>query len=124
MKYLQLNYAYPILKEIANCKLAISKAYELYNLLKKLENAYSFFQQEMKKNIEKYNAIQDGQTLAFKDEQDKTNFFIATKELENFEIQEKFSPIELTFSDVKQMSFSPQDLFLLEGFIIFSKGEN
>lgn len=123
MKYSQLNYAYFILKEIANCKLAISKAYDLYKLLKILENSYSFFQQQAKKNIEKYNASQDGDNLIFLNEEDKQQFLLAMNELENFEIKEDFSPVTLTLKDVEQLSFSPQDLFLLEGFINFIEEE-
>lgn len=111
--------ALPIVQKLVGLQLPVKKAYKVYSLAKQINEQREFFINEEKKLIEKFNGtIQEDGQIIFENDVCSEDFAKAHFEMMTNEI-DGFSPIELTFEDLKGAEFSPFDIGLLDGLVNF-----
>lgn len=115
----QIFNSLPIVNKLTELKLPIKKAYEIYSLVKKLEEQRVFFAQEEQKMVSKFNAqIMENGNIRFNTAEDQKGFTQEHAELMQFEIAE-IAAVELKFSDLGDEPFSPKEIMMLEGVVNF-----
>lgn len=115
----QLLNAAPILQKIIEFELPVKKAYQIYTLIKAIEDKREFFMSEERKLIAKFNAeITENGDIKFNSMEDHSGFSIAHSGLLSYEIEDVNS-IELNFDSLKGANLSPRDIMQLENVIIF-----
>lgn len=115
----QMMYALPVVQKLMGLSLPIKKAHKLYSLAKVINESRIFFISEEKKIVEKFNgSIGAKGEVTFADTADQLKFADAYGELLDYEIPD-IEAVELTFDDLGCVEFTPIELSLLEGVIIF-----
>lgn len=117
----QMLNAFPVLQKIMELKLPIKKAYEIYNLAKIIDEKKDFFMKEEQKIIVKFNAeILENNDIHFNSTEDRFDFIKEHTELMNYDITD-LEALELNFSDLGDVNFTPIEIMQLEGIIIFKE---
>lgn len=120
MKYTQIINAKEALQKLIKMSFPAGKAYRIYLLSKKINEIFDFFIEEERKLISKFNAeVNDAGEITFQNAGDAENFRDAYVTLQNSEITEELSMIELTEADMKEQTLAPIDIFNLEGLVSF-----
>ena len=116
----QMLDSLPVLQRVMELKLPIKKAHKLYSLAKSINEQREFFINEEKKLVKKFNGeIVEGFNLKFENSEDQAKFAVEHIELLSYEIPE-LAAIELSFDDLGDVAFTPIELSMLEGVIIFN----
>ena len=109
----------PSLQKLMELQLPIKKSYEVYKLIKNINEQKDFFALEERKLIDKYNAtILENGNIKFITKEDQINFSEEYEVLMNCEI-DVVAAVELTFDDLGSSEFSPKEIMALEGVINF-----
>ena len=110
----------PILQKMIELKLPVRKAYELFKLIKLVEEQKQFFINQEKKLVESYDiSFTEKGDIIFKSEEDQSEFIKFHNDLRTSKLSE-IEPINLSFEDVKDLMLSVKDFQTLENIIIFS----
>jgi hypothetical protein len=119
MTQYQLLQAIPALGTLGSLKLPMKKAYGIYNLAKKANEAKDFFIEQEKKLIEDYHAeVNENGQISFKEAEDFKGFNEKYTELKTLEA-EGIEPIELSIESLGDQELSAADLASLEGVVNF-----
>lgn len=120
--YQKMFNVYPMLQKLITMELPVKVSYQLYKVGKKIEDEKSFFIQEEKKLIEKYNGKVDAVgKIDFEDDKNRESFVKEYQELNNLEIKDLDSlPIKINIEDLN-IKLSALEISVLDGFIDFDK---
>jgi len=120
MKQFKVNKAYNTLSRFAEMRLPLSKAREIYSMIKALDEPYQFAINEERKYIEEFDGVvnNDG-TISFESPEKYASFQEKMSDLSDTDVDVKIKPIELTESDLGDQTITPAEIFILEGFISF-----
>ncbi len=120
MTQFNVNRAYAALLRIADFKLPVKKAYELYKLTKAVEERYQFAVSEEKKYVDEFGGKinQDG-TVSFEDTEKFGAFQDRVAELNEMTVDIEVTPIVLTEKELGDQTISPAEIYNLEGFVTF-----
>lgn len=111
--------ALPVLQKLMELKLPVKKAYAVYALAKQINEYREFFINEEKKMISKFNVqIAENGDLHFNSQEDQLTFIQEHNDLMLYEVEDVKS-VELSFSDLGDVEFTPKELSTLDGVINF-----
>lgn len=118
--YQKVFNVYPMLQKLITMELPVKVSYQLYKIGKKVEDEKSFFVQEEKKLIEKYNGEVDAAgKINFEDDKNREFFIKEYQELNNLEIKDLDSlPVKINIEDLN-IKLSALEISVLDGFIDF-----
>ena len=121
MKQLQINKAYGALNKLANMQMPVRDAYRLYLLTEQIKPSYNFELEQEKKLLEKYEGVLDqgSGTFQFKDRETMEAFGREMKELNDFDAEIEFDPVEISMDALGTQKLTPVDIMCLEGFVAF-----
>ena len=107
----------PVLQKIADLKVPMKKAYQIYSLIKGIEEKRYFYIEEEKKLINSYNAeVLDNGRIKFQSAEDQIKFSHEQSAMLNCELDD-IPAIELSFDDLNEATFTAKELMSLEGVI-------
>lgn len=128
MKQHQVNDAYQTLSKLNGTKFPIRVAYNMYQLLKKLEPSYTCEVDLERKLLAKYNGyVSDNGDLVFGSDDEplevrkqyRADFLSEVNELCNIEVDLDFDPIIIRYDDMEGQTLSITDIAKLDGFVVF-----
>ena len=120
MTLFQINQIYQSLLKIVNNIFSLNESYDIFLLMKKIENDIEFFQQKETQLIEKYAVeIKSNGELVFSGEDIKKAFFLEYNQLKQMPVKEKYEKISLKLSSLQKCNLTPLDFFNLEKVIDF-----
>ena len=121
MKQLQINKAYGALNKLANMQMPVRDAYRLYLLTEQIKPSYNFELEQEKKLLEKYEGVLDqgSGTFKFKDRETMEAFGREMKELNDFDAEIEFDPVEISMDALGTQKLTPVDIMCLKGFVAF-----
>ena len=120
MTQLNINKAYPALIKLGDYKLPVKKAYEIYKLIKIIDDKYKFAVEEEKKYIKQFNGkINADGSVSFENAESFGQFQERLAELNEMQLDINVSAVVLNEADLGNQTISPTDIFNLEGFVVF-----
>lgn len=120
MTQFKINKAYGTLVRLAELKLPLKKAYELYKMTKAMEDVYQFAVSEEQKYINEFNGtINPDGTVSFEDATKFGEFQERLAALNDMEVEIDIAPVKLTEADMGDQTITPAEIFSLEGFVCF-----
>lgn len=120
MTQFKINKAYSTLVRLAELKLPLKKAYELYKMTKSMEQSYQFAISEEQKYINEFNGtINPDGTVSFEDAIKFGAFQEKLAALNDMEVEIDITPIVLSEKDMGEQPITPAEIFSLEGFVSF-----
>ena len=120
MEQYKIVNAYAITDSLSNSKdLTIAAKWALYSLRKDLSPHNSFYTEESRKLIEKYNGcyITEANTIRFEDNEKATEFRKEYNALDNFDVDLDIKKYTLKLSDIPDITI--KQIETLENFIEF-----
>lgn len=116
----QINKAYTALVYLSKLKLPIKTSYDLYKMVKMMEEKVSFVIEEERKLLACYNGNVDEQgAVHFKDEDSATKFNEEHEELLLLEHNLDTEPVVIDMNTISDQRISMTDIANLEGFVSF-----
>jgi hypothetical protein len=117
----QMFNSLPILQRMMELKLPISKAYAIYILAKQIDNEREFFINREKQLVAQYGAeILENGNVKFQSAEDQVKFSQEHADMMKCEL-ENLKPIYLNVEDLGEAQFTPMELMLLEGAVIWNE---
>lgn len=115
-----ITKSYNALKRLSEMKLPMKKAYELYGVIKDVEELFQMGLNEEKALIDEYKGVisNDG-SITFPTPEDAKEWRDKVAKLEAREIEWDHKPVTLTEEDMDSQTISVADMGDLEGFVIF-----
>lgn len=115
----QMLNAFPVMQKIMTLNLPIKTAYKVYTLAKQINDKKEFFINEEKKLIEIFQAeVLENGNIRFNSYESQEAFSKKHAELFSYEIDD-IEMLELSFSELKDATFTPNDIHMLEGVVNF-----
>lgn len=116
----QINNAYTSLAYLSKLKLPIKISYDLYKMVKILEEKFNFSIEEERKLLACYNGTVDEQgTIHFKDNESCMKFKKEHEELLLLEHELDIDTIKIDMNSIDSQCISVDDIIKLEGFVSF-----
>lgn len=111
----------PLIQKFFELKLPIKKAYQIYSLIKKIDEKKDFLIKKEKQMIEEYDGIieEDGK-ISFKNNDIKNKFWEEHSILLAYSFDDdEFEVIELSLNTLKGIELTPIEIAQLESIINF-----
>jgi hypothetical protein len=120
MTQFHVNKAYAALTRLADLKLPVKKAYELYKLSKAIEEHYNFAVSQERKYIDEFSGkINPDGTVSFENTEKFSAFQDKLSNLNEMNVELDITPISLTEKDLGDQTITPAEIYSLEGFVSF-----
>lgn len=120
MKQEKISKAYSALIKLSNYQLPLKKAYEVYKLVKSVEDPYNFACSEEKKYIsELHGNVQPDGSISFENVKDYELFVERHNELNEMEVDVDITPVHLSERDMGAQLITPAEIHSLEDFVSF-----
>ena len=116
----QVNNAYTSLAYLSKLKLPIKISYDLYKMVKIMEEKFNFSVEEEQKLLAIYDGIVDEQGVVhFKDSDSVAKFNKDHEDLLELEHELDIEPVTINMNLINDQRISIADIINLEGFVLF-----
>lgn len=124
MKQILISNAYDSLTRISRLSLPVHKAYQVYKLMKAIEEPYNFGIEQKKKALQHFHGeLQLNGSASFANEQDYLNCMDEFSKIDDLDIEITVEPVRISSKELNGQSLTPIDIFNLEEFVVFEEVE-
>lgn len=119
MKQYVINGAYDTLVGMSSLKLPVKVSYDLWRIVKKLEEPHAFYEQQRIKFVEEHHGVINNGYVTFSSKDDENAFINDINELLNMEIDFDIQPAKVPLSTFGNQTIAVSDIARLDGFVEF-----